>query len=138
MNKNPIIIVDDDNDDLELMQQALEQLNIENEIVFFNDGLKFLEFIKGTHNKTFFILCDINMSPINGLELKERIFQDEELRLKCVPFVFVSTSGASSSIMKAYSYGVQGYFIKPGTFEEMKNMLQCIVNYWQCSQHPNV
>lgn len=138
MNKNPIIIVDDDNEDLELMQQAFAQLNIENEIIVFNDGFKFLDFIKGTHNKTFFILCDINMSPINGFELKEKIYLDENLRLKCVPFVFVSTSGASSSIMKAYSFGVQGYFIKPSTFDEMKNMLHCISNYWKYSQHPNV
>ncbi len=138
MNKNPIIIVDDDIEDLELMQQAFEQLNIENEIIVFNNGLKFLEFIKVTHNKTFFILCDINMSPINGLELKRRIYEDEELRLKCVPFVFLSTSGASSTVMRAYSFGVQGYFVKPSSFEETKEMLLFIINYWSHSQHPNI
>ena len=137
MNNKPIIIVDDDNEDLELMQQAFAQLNIENEIIVFDNGFKFLDFIRGMRNKAFFILCDINMSPINGLELKKRIYEDEDLRLKCVPFVFVSTSGASNSVMKAYSFGVQGYFIKPNTFEEMKNMLSYIINYWKYSQHPN-
>lgn len=46
MNKKPIIVIDDDNDDLELIQQAFSELNIDNEIIVFDDGFKFLEFIK--------------------------------------------------------------------------------------------
>ena len=138
MNVNPIIIIDDDEDDLELIQRAFKELEIENEIIVFNDGFKFLEFVKAIHNKTFLILCDINMTLISGLELKRRIYEDEELRLKCVPFVFLSTSKASDAIMKAYSFGVQGYFIKPISFPELKEMLSYIVNYWKHSQHPNL
>ncbi|MEJ7587517.1 MAG: response regulator, partial [Ferruginibacter sp.] len=119
MNKKPIIVVDDDPDDLELLQQAFSEMNVDNEIIVFDNGLKFLEYLKTTENGTFFILCDINMSKIDGLELKRIIFDDERLRIKCVPFIFLSTSGASSSIMKAYSYGVQGYFIKPNNLEKL-------------------
>ncbi len=137
MNQKPIIIVDDDPDDPELLQQAFSELNIDNEIIVFNDGLKFLEYIKATENGTFFILCDINMSKLPGLELKKIIDDDERLRLKCVPFIFLSTSGASSSIMTAYSYGVQGYFIKPNTFEKLKRMLDGMIAYWSESEHPN-
>ncbi len=48
MNKKPIIVIDNDKDDLELMQQAFSELNIDNEIIVFDDGLKFLEYIKAT------------------------------------------------------------------------------------------
>jgi len=137
MNKNPIIIVDDDTEDLELIQQAFAELKIENEIIVFDDGFKFLEFITGTHDKTFFILCDINMTRIDGLELKQKIYDDEKLRIKCVPFLFLSTSNASTAVMRAYSFGVQGYFIKPSSFDEMKDMLLRIINYWNYSEHPN-
>jgi CheY-like chemotaxis protein len=137
MSSAPIIIIDDDDEDLELIQQALEELKVENEVIIFNDGYKFLDFIKQTHNKAFFILCDINMSKISGLELKKEIYEDDELRLKCVPFVFMSTSRASDAIMKAYSYGVQGYFVKPNSFGELKDMLQSMINYWGYSQKPN-
>ena len=137
MNKNPIILIDDDYEDLELLKEAFEELKVENEIITFNDGIEFLNYVKSKHNKTFFILCDINMSRINGLELKKRIYEDEELRLKCIPFVFLSTSLASDGIMEAYSFGVQGYFIKPRSFTEIKEMLLFIVNYWNASQHPN-
>jgi len=138
MNKNPIIVVDDDTEDLELMQEAFADLNIESEIIVFNNGFKFLDFVKGMKNKIFFILCDIDMSEIDGLALKKRIYEDEELRLKWVPFIFLSDNFASTAVMKAYSFGVQGYFIKPDTFDEMKDRLRHIVNYWSYSQHPNI
>ncbi len=54
MNKKPIIVVDDDQDDLELLQQAFSELNVDNEIIVFDDGLKFLEYMKTTDNGTFF------------------------------------------------------------------------------------
>lgn len=136
MNNKPIIIIDDDNEDLELIREALETFSIENEIIAFSDGYVFLDFIRQTKNRAFFILCDINMAKINGLELKKIIYDDEELRLKCVPFIFMSTSSASESVMRAYSYGVQGYFVKPSTFEQLTQLLQFIINYWSHSEHP--
>ncbi len=138
MNNKPIIIIDDDNDDLDLIKEAFSELDIENEIIVFDDGYKFLDFIRATQNRAFFILCDINMAKINGLQLKQIIYDDEVLRIKCVPFIFLSTSGASASVMRAYSYGVQGYFVKPSTFEEIKELLQFIIKYWSHSEHPNV
>lgn len=137
MNKKPIIIIDDDKDDLDFIRQALLELKVENEIIIFDDGYKFLDFIQATKNKAFLTLCDINMSKINGLELKKKIFEDEELRTKCVPFIFLSSSLASSSVMRAYSFGVQGYFIKPNNFEKLKEMLSSIIKYWDHSQVPN-
>jgi CheY-like chemotaxis protein len=137
MNKKPIIVIDDDDEDLELILKAFSELKIENEIIVFNDGLKFLEYIKDTENGTFFILCDINMGKLSGLQLKKIVHDDENLRIKCVPFIFLSTSGASSSIMEAYSYGVQGYFIKPNNLRKWNDMLQYILTYWGESQHPN-
>jgi hypothetical protein len=54
MNTRPIVIIDDDKDDLDLIQQALAELNVENEVIFFNDGFKFLDYINTTE-KNFFL-----------------------------------------------------------------------------------
>ncbi|SOD90522.1 response regulator [Spirosoma fluviale] len=137
MDKKPIIVIDDDDEDLELILLAFSELAMENEIIVFNDGLKFLDHIRSTEERTFFILCDINMHKISGLELKKMIYDDEALRIKCVPFIFMSTSDSSSSVMKAYSYGVQGYFIKPNSIEKLKSILHSMITYWSESQHPN-
>ena len=72
-NKNPIVIIDDD-DDSELLRQVFTDLEVQNEIIFFNNGYDFLNFVKETQSNIFFILCDMNMSQINGLELKKLIY----------------------------------------------------------------
>ncbi|RYF77706.1 MAG: response regulator [Chitinophagaceae bacterium] len=107
MNNRPIILIDDDDDDLELMKDAFSQLKTENEIICFDDGTKFIEYMRAMEGCVFFILCDVNMAKTSGLELKSIIYDDEKLRLKCVPFIFLSTSRASNEIMKAYSFGVK-------------------------------
>ena len=137
MNTNPIIVIDDDDEDIEMITQAFEEIKVENELLTFRSGDSFLDFIRKTDKRALFILCDINMSRISGLELKKKIFEDERLRMKCIPFIFLSTSGASDAVMRAYSFGVQGYFIKPNSFDELKSRLQSIVSYWEGSQHPN-
>jgi CheY-like chemotaxis protein len=135
-NSNPIIIIDDDLEDLELFQEGFKELGIENEIMVFNDGLKFYEYICTTNRNSFFIFCDINMNRLNGFELKKMIFDNEAIRLKCIPFLMLSTSGASASVLEAYSLNVQGYFIKPDSVEGIKEMFDIVVKYWSISQRP--
>jgi CheY-like chemotaxis protein len=135
-NSNPIILIDDDIDDIELFQAAFKELGVENEIMVFNDGNNFYEYITTTDRKSFFIFCDINMNQINGFALKQKIFDNEEIRLKCIPFLMLSTSGASKSVLEAYSLNVQGYFIKPNNVEEIKEMFEIVVKYWSISQRP--
>ncbi len=137
MKNRPIIIIDDDDDDLELLKEAFAELKIANEIIAFSDTSQFLDFMRTTQKRVFFILCDINMGQTSGLQLKEEIHSDERLRLKCIPFIFLTTSKASSEVMKAYSFGVQGFFVKPHTFDSIKDLLQFMITYWIHSIHPN-
>jgi CheY-like chemotaxis protein len=135
-NSNPIILIDDDSDDIELFQEGFKQLGIENEIMVFDDGNKFYDYISTTDRKSFFIFCDINMNKLNGFELKQKVFDNEEIRMKCIPFLMLSTSNASKSVVEAYSLNVQGYFIKPNSVEGIKDMFDIVVKYWSISQRP--
>ena len=135
-NSNPIILIDDDPDDIEMFQEGFKALGIENEIMVFDDGIEFYNYITTTTRKSFFIFCDINMRTISGFQLKEKIFNNEEIRLKCIPFLMLSTSGASASVMEAYSLNVQGYFIKPDSIQGIRDMFDIVVKYWSISQRP--
>ena len=135
-NLNPIIVIDDDPEDIEIFQEGFKSLGIPNEIMVFTDGNKFYEYISTTKRKSFFVFCDINMNKLNGFELKQKIFDNEEIRMKCIPFLMLSTSGASKSVLEAYSLNVQGYFIKPTTVEGIKDMFDVVVKYWSLSQRP--
>lgn len=135
-NPNPIILIDDDEEDIELFVEAFKELGTPNEIMVFTDGYKFYDFISTTKMNSFFIFCDINMNRLNGFELKKMIFDNEEIRLKCIPFLMLSTSSASASVLEAYSLNVQGYFIKPNSVAGIKEMFTKVVDYWSISQRP--
>lgn len=137
MLPNPIILIDDDSDDLELFNEAFNALEIENEVIPFDDAYKALNFLKHGERQPLFILCDINMPKLNGLELRQKIYDDEILRQKSIPFLFLSTANNRIFVDKAYDLSVQGYFKKPAHLNEIKEMLQAIIIYWQYSHHPN-
>ena len=137
MNKSgPIVIVDDDLDDLELYRYALKSLNVKNEVLVFTDAEDFLEHMRAASELIFFILCDINMPRMDGFKLREEITLDSSLSSISIPFIFFSTSGNTKHVIKAYESPIQGYFIKPSNFDDILKMFESIITYWEHSSHP--
>ena len=135
--KNPILIVEDDPDDRELIGEALKDSEILNPLKFFVNGEEAFEFLQNTAEQPFLILSDINLPLMTGIELREKIDSNNQLRKKNIPFVFFTTSSDSTTIDKAYEMIAQGYFIKENTFDEIKSVLKMIVDYWTKARHPN-
>ena len=133
----PIIVVEDDADDQFLLSKVLERIGVESEILFFFNGREAWEYLKTTERKTFLILCDINMPVMNGLELREKINNDEVMRRKAIPFVFLSTAARAIDVDKAFDLSAQGFFVKESTLQEMEDSLQVILSYWNKCRHPN-
>lgn len=138
MNKSgPIIVIEDDGDDQEYMMDIFKELNFENEVIYFKDGEKALEYLIRTPIEPFIILSDINMPKLNGLALREQVHNNENLRLKCIPYLFFTTSDNQQHVIDAYSKSVQGFFIKPSSFAKLKETIRKIVEYWQECESPN-
>jgi CheY-like chemotaxis protein len=132
VNKSgPIIIIEDDSDDQEILLEIFDKLGYVNEIVFFHDGDKALEYLNNTDNKPFLILSDVNMPKVNGFELRNRVFTNEKLQTKCIPYLFFTTGANKRSVIDAYALSVQGFFLKPSTIQELENTIKKIVEYWQ-------
>jgi CheY-like chemotaxis protein len=127
----PIIVIEDDIDDQEMLGDVFKKLNYPNEILFFTDGEKALEYITHAHVKPFLILSDINMPKINGFELRKRIHTNEELTIKCIPYLFFTTAADNKAVLEAYSLSVQGFFIKPDSISELESTMKKIIEYWQ-------
>lgn len=133
----PIIIVDDDPDDCELVEQSLMQLNIGNRLICFSNAPDAFDYLKTTADQPFIIFSDVNMPGMNGLELRRNIEADEELRKKSIPFIFLSTTAAPRAIAEAYELSVQGFFEKGSSLKETRSLLQEVYSYWQRCRHPN-
>ena len=132
MNKNgPIIVIEDDIDDQEVLAEIFLKLGYRNKICYFADGNKALDFINKTEVQPFLILSDINMPRIDGFELRNKVFTNAELHTKCIPYLFFTTSATKKSVIDAYALSVQGFFIKPGSMQGLENTIKKIVEYWK-------
>lgn len=138
MNKTgPIIIIEDDEDDRQFIMEVFKELDFKNEIIYFEDGESALSHLEKEPIEPFLILSDINMPKLNGMELKERIQNNEDLRIKCIPYLFFTTSSNQQHVIDAYSKSVQGFFVKPNDFNKLAGIMKKIVEYWQECESPN-
>jgi CheY-like chemotaxis protein len=131
----PIIIVEDDHDDQDLLKEVFEELKVPNLLRFFTSCMEALNYLLTTIENPFLIISDINLPTMNGFDFKLTINENELLRRKNIPFVFLSTNSEKTAIAKAYEVLAQGYFIKPVKLLEIKEMILKIVDYWKlCSR----
>jgi len=138
MNKNgAIIIVEDDTDDQEMFSEVFKELNYKNEIIFFNDGQAALAYLTAENNEPFIVFSDINMPKLNGMELRKQIHENENIRIKTIPYLFFTTSAAQDAVIDAYSKSIQGFFVKPSSFQDLQELVKIIVEYWQKCVSPN-
>ena len=77
------------------------------------------------------------MPKLNGMELRNQIHENEDIRLKTIPYLFFTTSAEQEAVVDAYSKSIQGSFVKPSSFQELKNTMKIIVEYWQKCESPN-
>ena len=132
MNKQgPIIIIEDDLDDQDNLTEIFKKLNYGNEVIFFTDGDKALEFLNNTDVHPFLILSDVNMPRINGFELRNKVFTNELLKTKCIPYLFFTTAATKKSVLEAYSLSVQGYYLKTNSMAELEKTVKRIMEYWK-------
>ena len=111
MNKRgPIIIIEDDMDDQDILADIFKELNYDNKLIFFGDSVQALEYLTNTDLEPFLVLSDINMPKLNGMELREKIHNNEDLRMKSIPYLFFSTSAEQKHVIDAYSRSIQPRF----------------------------
>lgn len=128
---DPIILVEDDIDDCELLQHALTEAGTKNPFKCFSSGDQALAYLKDTRENVFLIISDVNMPRMNGLDLKKEINRNDDLNEKNIPFVFLSTSSTWLVVREAHRLCPQGYFKKPNNILELTEIARNIVNYWQ-------
>ena len=138
MNRNgPVVIIEDDRDDQDLLLEVFTKLNYKNEVIFFIDSEKALEYLNRTDISPFLILSDINMPKLDGFALRNKIYTDAQLQLKCIPYLFFSTASSQKAVIDAYSLSVQGFFIKQNSMAELEKTITVIMEYWKRCVAPN-
>ena len=138
MLTGPIVLIEDDSDDVLTMQEALKDLKVNNELLYFPNAILAMTFFRETVVQPFLIICDLNLPFKNGLEFKQEVDADPELKKKCIPFIFYSTSVTEADVSKAFlQMSIQGFFKKANSYPEILSDVTAIIQYWKKSKHPN-
>lgn len=132
-----IIIIEDDEDDQFLLEEVFKELDYSNKRMYFLDGLTALDYLHSTPDRPFIIISDINLPKLNGLELRQKLQTDAELSLKCIPYVYFTTAINQRAVIDAYSTSAQGFFVKPSGFDETKETIKVMIEYWKKCAAPN-
>lgn len=131
-----ILVAEDDEDDRMLMQDALEENRLANDLHFVGDGEELMDYLQHrgqysdpkTAPRPSLILLDLNMPRKDGREALKEIKSDPALRQ--IPVVVLTTSKAEEDILRTYDLGVSSFIAKPVIFESMVQIIKALGKYW--------
>jgi CheY-like chemotaxis protein len=135
--KGPIVLIDDDQDDLHLLIEIFSDFNLPNEIHLFKNVDSVVAFLRKPDIDPFLIISDINMPVTNGFKLREMILSDPQTNCRNVPYIFFTTSTLLKVVANGKGQTFQGIFKKPTRHSEWKETLSSIVKYWTLSMPPD-
>jgi len=136
VHTKPILLVEDQEDDVFLMRRALRSAGVANPLQVAEDGQAALDYLFGrkadskepSSSLPILVLLDLKLPLVSGHTVLERIRNSPELTNIVV--VVVSSSSERSDVHKAYSLGANSYLVKPSSSEELLELSQLIKRYW--------
>ena len=131
-----ILIADDDPDDRLLVEDAFEEVQLENAFAFVEDGEQLMDYLhqRGAYRELAgspppgLILLDLNMPKKDGRQALREIKEDPDLR--SIPVVILTTSQAEEDILRSYNLGANSFIVKPVTFDKLVDIIHKVTNYW--------
>jgi len=127
MRKLKILLIEDD--EIERMKFVRVSSKTGNHtIVEANNGEKAIEILEQKDLPDFIVL-DLNMPKMNGVEFLKMLKSKEAL--KFIPIVVMSTSNNYNDIKKCYEIGASGYMIKPLHYKDYKEKINSLLAYWE-------
>ena len=131
-----ILLVEDNPDDVELTMRAFKKNNIANYVVIARDGVEALDYLFGTgaytdrdtNDTPRIILLDLKLPKLDGLQVLERLRNDERTRL--TPVVILTSSKEEQDLVSGYKSGANSYVSKPVDFNQFVEAVRQIGLYW--------
>ncbi|ADR22252.1 two-component system response regulator [Marivirga tractuosa] len=128
-----ILLVEDNEGDIVLTQEALEENKFINTVDVARNGREALDYLMKNEGyedaiQPDLILLDINLPIMSGHEVLSEIKNNEEL--KQIPVIMLTTSSAATDINKAYNNHANCFISKPVEINEFMEAISGIEQFW--------
>ena len=137
----PVVLVEDDANDVELTLLALAEHNLANPVVVLRDGVAALDYLYSRgeyagqpHPIPVVMLLDLKMPKLNGLDVLKQVKGDE--RMKLLPVVMLTSSREERDLVASYQLGVNAYVVKPVSFHEFVSAIRGLGIFWALINEP--
>jgi CheY-like chemotaxis protein len=132
-NTIEILLVEDNEDDIVLIQEAFAGARMMNMINNVRDGEAAMAYLRreGPYKNAVrpgLILLDINMPKMNGFEVLEAIKADPQFQ--SLPVIMLTTSDREEDVVHSYLYGACSYIRKPVSLERFIDVVKRFEIYW--------
>ena len=133
MTNRPILLVEDNPDDVSLTLRALKKNHILNDVTVAYDGAEALEYLfkedEGVGRTSYgLVLLDLKLPKIDGLEVLRRLRADERTRL--IPVVILTSSRLEEDVEAGYREGANAFVRKTVNFTEFVEAINAVGMFW--------
>jgi two-component system response regulator len=129
----PILLVEDDPDDLELTLLALREAKVANALVVARDGVEALDLLGGAVRPVV-VFLDLKLPRVDGLQVLERIRADP--RNRDIPVVVLTSSDEEEDRHRSYALHANSYVRKPVDFDRFQAAVRELGLYWTVLNQP--
>ena len=136
-----ILLVEDDPRDVELTLEALGEHSLAGGVVVARDGAEALDYInkhgafcERPDGYPRFILLDLNMPKVDGVEVARRLKGDPQTR--SIPIVILTSSCEPCDLDACYACGVNAYVVKPVQFQDFLDAVRRLAHFWAILNEP--
>lgn len=128
-----ILLVEDNPGDSRLLQEALKDAKVYNNVSLVEDGIEAMAFLRKESKyadapRPDVILLDLNLPKKDGREVLAEIKTDEDL--KRIPVVILTVSKDEEDILKTYNLHANCYITKPIDFDQFIKVVKTIEDFW--------
>ncbi|MEU6999486.1 response regulator [Nonomuraea sp. NPDC046570] len=128
-----VLLVEDDQADIVLTQEAFELNKLRNRLHVVNDGEQAMAFLRQEGGyagvpRPDLVLLDLNLPRMDGMEVLSEVKADPGLR--SIPVVVLTTSEAEEDILRSYHLHANAYVTKPVDLTQFIKIVQKIDDFF--------
>ena len=131
-----ILLVEDSQADAILIQEALRQAAVDNEVERVTDGEAALARLRSDDPLPGLMLLDLNLPRMDGRAVLAEVKSDP--RLREIPVIVLTTSSAPADIAFAYGHHANSYVRKPLGLDALIEAAAAIRDFWLRTATPPI